>query len=454
MLSREERQRRELEDQRRKFVDSQVLVESIRQNLSDWQKTEMPAQYRDAHKDVTEAVGKELDRLDTVLKELDKAQVEALSPDEKGRLNEAYESLKDLNKKTTTAQLLSNAVIMTYDLSKEERVDPKSLQEVGINSVRVAWNLATDLAFDKSTSLTEKMIGFAKACGNGVIGMCQGALQGFEEGKGFFDTIKNMVTGSFEQGMGGYNKSLATSLLGEKERGKQIISDLRSAHDKVAQELENDPDNPIKQARKAIIDEEARYLDDLEEDLNNSEGEKLSKTVGSLELLQLSNAGTSLQSSGLSFLHRLVLGDDKKLDPGLVEKLGKDTVNITRNINQILDDSSKSMPSKLWDMTKAYASAAGDGITAFIKGFEGGGSLKEKYVNAVEKGFSTFMDKFSKALDKSNAPKKSDTEIEMSLMSAPKSTQKTIPQGTTLPPSNELLSPREKESTKVVLTAM
>lgn len=59
------------------------------------------------------------------------------------------------------------------------------------------------------------------------------------------------------------------------------------------------------------------------------------------------------------------------------------------------------------------------------------------------------MDKFSKALDKSNAPKKSDTEIEMSLMSAPKSTQKTIPQGTTLPPSNELLSPREKESTKV-----
>ncbi|HHT0593264.1 TPA: hypothetical protein ACTXXA_002035 [Legionella anisa] len=249
--------------------------------------------------------------------------------------------------------------------------------------------------------------------------------------------------------MGGYNKSLATSLLGEKERGKQIISDLRSAHNKVAQELENDPDNPIKQARKAIIDEEARYLDDLEEDLNNSEGEKLSKTVGSLELLQLSNAGRSLQSSGLSLLHRLVLGDDKKLDPGLVEKLGKDTVNITRNINQLLDDSSKSMPSKLWDMTKAYASAAVDGITAFVKGFEGGGSLKEKYVNAVEKGFSTFMDKFSKALDKSNAPTKSDAELEMSLMSPPKSTQKTMPQVSTLPPSNELLSPSKKESTKV-----
>ncbi|HHF7368075.1 TPA: hypothetical protein ACPSKY_003226 [Legionella bozemanae] len=430
------------EAQRRKFVDSQALMQSIRQNLSEWQKTEMPPQYREAHQDVTQAVSKELDRLD-------KALADAISPDKGGRLDEVYESLKDLSKKTTTAQLLSNAVIMTSDLSQEQRVDPKALQEVGINSVRVAWNLATDLAFDKSKSLTEKMGGFAKACMQGTIGMCQGALKGFEEGKGFFDTVSKMVGASFEQGMGGYNKSLVTSLLSEKDRGKQIITDLRAAHDKVAQELENDPDNPIKQARKAIIDEEARYLDDLEKDLAKNEGEKLSNTVRSLELLQLSHAGTSLQSSGLSFLHRLVLGNDKNLKKETVEQLGKDTVNITKNINQILDDSSKSLPSKLWNMTKAYASAAGDGITAFIKGFEEKGSLKEKYVHAVESGFSTFMNKFSKALDEINPQKKSEAEPDLLQMGSPKSTQKTMPQGATLPPSNELLSPSEKEPPKV-----
>jgi len=229
-------------------------------------------------------------------------------------------------------------------------------------------------------------------------------------------------------------------LLDEKERGQQIIADLRDAHKKVAQELKDDPDNPMKKARKAIADKEAEYLDGLERDLNSSEGEKLSKTVGSLEILQLSNAGTSLQSTGLSFLHRLVLGDDKKLDPKLVEKLGKDTLNITRNINQILDDSSKSMPSKLWTMTKAYVSAAGDGITAFMKGFEGG-NLKEKYVNAVEKGFSTFMEKFSTALGK-----KSDTEIEMLPMGAPKSTHKRID----IPQIGTTSTTTDKESTQTV----
>ncbi|MCE0722871.1 MULTISPECIES: hypothetical protein [Legionella] len=428
MISREEAQRR-------KFVDCQALIKSIRQNLSEWENTEMPPQYRETHQDVTQVVSNEVERLD-------KALVAAAPPDEEGRLNEVYESLQDLSKKTTTAQLLSNAVIMTYDLSKEKRLDPKALQEVGINSVRVAWNLATDLAFDKSKSFTEKMMGFAKACGNGVIGMCQGALKGFDEGKGFFDTIKNMVTGGFEQGMGGYNKSLATSLLGEKERGKQIISDLRAEHDKVAKEFEDDPKNSIKQARKAIIDEEAIYLKDLEDRLNKSSGKELSNTVRSLEVLQLSHAGTSLQSSGLSFLHRLVLGDDKKLDRSVVEKLGKDTLNVTRNINQLLDDSAKSMPSKLWDMTKAYASAAGDGITAFVKGFEGG-NLKEKYVNAVEKGFSTFMEKFSKALDKSNSPKKLDAEPDSFEMTALPSTNKPP----SIPPIESTL-PTKKEPTE------
>ncbi|KTD42274.1 hypothetical protein [Legionella parisiensis] len=430
------------EIQRRKYVDSQALMEGIRQNLAEWQKTTMPPQYREAQKDVIQAVSGELDRLD-------KALAEAAPPNKGNNLDEIYKSLQDLSKKTTTAQLLSNAVIMTSDLSHEQRVDPKALKEVGINSVRVAWNLATSFAFDDSKPLTEKIKGFAKACMHGTIGMCQGALQGFNEGKGFFDTVSKMVTGSFEQGMGGYNKSLVTSMLSEKDRGKQIISDLRAEHEKVARELENDPDDPIKQARKAIIDEEAKYLNELEEDLNKSEGEKLSKTVSSLEILQLSNAGTSLQSSGLSLLHRFVLGDEKKLKRETVEQLGKDTVNITKNINQILDNSSKSLPSKLFDMTKAYIGAAGDGITAFIKGFEEKGSLKEKYVHAVESGFSIFMNKFSKALDEINPQKKSEAEPDLLQMGSPKSTQKTIPQETALPPSNELLSPREKEPPKI-----
>ncbi|WP_131794161.1 hypothetical protein [Fluoribacter gormanii] len=396
-----------------KFDEARDLIAGIRHNLSNWQHSEMPTQYRDAKQTFIREIGKRVDELEEQIS--DKS------------IDHIHQSLLDLHKNTNKAQLLSQAVIMTYDRTKDEKIDPKAVLNNATDSIRIAWNLATGFAFDDSKSLKEKAIGFAKACIQGTIGMCQGALKGYEEGKGFFDTVTKMVAGSFDQGMKGYNRSLATSSLSDNYRAKQIISDIRAEHDKVR----NDPDqSSIKEARKRIIEEEENYINELEGKLTpNISKDELSKTLRSLELLQLSNAATSLQSTGLSFMHRAVLGEQKNVAPDVLEKLGKDTLNVTRNLNQLLNDDKQNLPSKLWTMTKAYADAAQEGIKSFFQGFKGG-DLKEKTVNALVSGFSGFMSKFSEALDNSNAKKesleKSNTEspsledddaIEMTILS-------------------------------------
>ncbi|STY28518.1 Uncharacterised protein [Legionella wadsworthii] len=389
-----------------KIDEAQGFITDIRQNLSQWQHAKMPTPYREAQAQLFEEINKETGKLENDLKEATTST----------QRDTAHEALKELHQNTTKAQLLSRAVITTSNLSKDEKIDPQAVLNTGIDTVRIGWNLATGLAFDKSKPVTEKMMGFAKACISGVMGMCQGTIQGYKEGKGFFDTVAKMVAGSFQQGMSGYNKSLATSLLNEKDRGRQIISDIKAEHDKVKAEKD---DNPIKQARLQIIEAEEKYLDVLKTQLEKSSGKDLSNTVRSLELLQLSNAGTSLQSTCLSFLHKSVLGKDRDVDPKVLTQLGEDTLKVTQSVNRILDDSSHSMPSKLWTMTKAYVSAAKVGVESFLNGFQGKG-LKEQAVNALVSGFSGFMDKFSKNLAKS-APKSTQLEADVLSLGSPNS---------------------------------
>ncbi|QMT59425.1 hypothetical protein [Legionella sp. PC997] len=416
-------------------LDSKQLVTEIRQNLSDWQHSAMPPQYRQAKEELIEGIKLRVNELEGNLSDTSKAE-------------QAHKSLLDLRSSTNTAQLLSNAVITTYERTKDEKIDPKAVLNNATDSIRIAWNLATGFAFDDSKSLKDKAIGFAKACVQGTIGMCQGALKGYEEGKGFFDTAAKMWAGSFDQGMKGYNKSLAMSTLDEKERAKQIIADIRAEHRKV---LDDPDESPIKEARKNIIEEEEKYIKTLEENLTSDVSkEALSKTVRSLELLQLSNAATSLQSTGLTFLHRTILGEKENVSPDVLEKLGKDTLNVTKNLNRILDDSTQSFPSKLWTMTKAYAGAAVEGLKSFFQGFEGAG-LKEKSVNALVSGFSGFMSKFSESLaPKTESPEFDDDDeyeyIEMSPMSSNQvgKVQKAISEI----PLSGLKSPSDEKTTK------
>ncbi|CAM2850220.1 Uncharacterised protein [Legionella steigerwaltii] len=392
-----------------KFEESQRLMKSVHNNFSAWQKMEMPPQLREEHQTVTKATRQRVE-------ELEKSLADAAPPDPEGRIDKVYESLLELNKSTTAAQLLSQSVMMTYDQSKKEG-SQKALQEMGTDALRVAWNLATGLIREDSKSLTEKMMGFAKACVYGTIGMCQGALQGYDKGSGFFNTVKNMVVGGFEQGMSGYNKSLALSIMSDEERAKRIIADLKAEHEKVL----SDPDtsDPIKQARKQVIEEEDKYLKELEQRLEKSSTPKeRSNAIRSLELLQLSNAATSLQNSGLSFIHRVALGEDKNVNPKALADIGKNIVNITKNVNQILDDPSQKWPSKLWTMTKAYASAAQEGVKSFVHGFEGA-NWKEKALNGIVSAFSGFTSKFAQSLEQSKVQESSEPTL-----SAPPSTHK------------------------------
>ncbi|WP_454780401.1 hypothetical protein [Legionella sp. WA2022007384] len=391
--------------------DSQRLISEIKQNLEDWKHSSMPPQYRQAKDELRKAIKLQVKQLEEDIEDVTK-------------VDQAHKSLETLHSNTNKAQLLSNAVIMTYERTKDEKIDPGAVLSNAKNSMKIAWNLATGFAFDDSKSLKEKAIGFAKACIQGTIGMCQGALKGYEEGKGFFDTAAKMWAGSFDQGMKGYTKSLAMSTLDEQDRAKKIIEDIRAEHKKVL----NDPDDKdlMKNARKKVIAAEEDYLKELEGKLSSSTSkEDLSKTVRSLEVLQLSNAATSLQSTGLSFLQRAVLAQNdttkesneaekdtskaenpSKVTPQVLEKLGKDTLNVTKNLNRILDDEKQSFPSKLWTMTKAYVNAGLEGIKSFFQSFEGK-DLKEKSVNAVVGGFSSFMSKFSESLEKSNSKSES-----------------------------------------------
>lgn len=414
-------------EEQRKIDEAQSFITGIRQNLSEWQHAKMPFQYRGAQEQLFEQISKETGKLENELKEATTST----------QRDTVHESLKELHKNTTKAQLLSQAVITTSNLSKDEKIDPQAVLNTGIDTIRIGWNLATGLAFDKSKPVTEKMMGFAKACISGVMGMCQGTLQGYKEGKGFFDTVAKMVAGSFQQGMSGYNKSLATSLLNEKDRGRQIISDIRAEHEKVKAEQD---DNPIKQARLKIIEAEEKYLNDLEQQLEKNSGKDLSNTVRSLELLQLSNSGTSLQSTCLSFLHKSVLGKDRDVDPKVLTKLGEDTLKVTQSVNRILDDSSQSMPSKLWTMTKAYVSAAKVGVESFLNGFQGKG-LKEQAVNALVSGFSGFMNKFSQNLEKS-APKSIQSEAEGLSLESPNSSSLITEVGKKIEDKNPLSVPQ------------
>ncbi|PWY55047.1 hypothetical protein DGG96_14150 [Legionella qingyii] len=378
----------------------------------------MPIQYRDTKQKLIREIEKRVNELEVPISDKSSDHI--------------HQSLLDVHKNTNKAQLLSKAVIMTYNQTKDEKIDPKAVLNTATDSIRIAWNLATGFAFDDSKSLKEKAIGFAKACIQGTMGMCQGALKGYEEGKGFFDTVTKMVAGSFDQGMKGYNRSLATSSLDDRNRAEQIISDIRAEHAKVR----NDPDqSSITEARKMINEEEENYIKELEGKLTPTiSKEELSKTVRSLELLQLSNAATSLQSTGLSFMHRALLGEQKNVSSQVLEQLGKDTLNVTKNLNQLLDDDKQNLPSKLWTMTKAYADAAQEGIKSFFQGFKGG-DLKEKTVNALVSGFSSFMSKFSEALENSNAKKESLEKSNTETKSFPLEDDENIAL-TTLSPTN------------------
>ena len=114
-----------------------------------------------------------------------------------------------------------------------------------------------------------------------------------------------------------------------------------------------------------------------------------------------------------------------------LEQLGKDVLSATKNFNTVLDDSSSSLPSKLFSVAKAFATAAWEGAKGCLSGMSEG-FKQEKGLSAIGSaikgalfgGFSGLASGFNKSLEKDLAAKQEQSEV---VLTAPSSTNKGPP---------------------------
>ncbi|AHE65665.1 hypothetical protein [Legionella oakridgensis] len=198
----------------------------------------------------------------------------------------------------------------------------------------------------------------------------------------------------------------------EREIALDVIKDIRRKLEPVG----GDNPNQFQQVKNKVMDESRQYLAELEDKLNKASAENdekaISQTLRSLRVLNLNTSGFSLLFSGLKLMHNIsdkIFGH-QRADPQLLEQLGKDVLDTAKNFNALLDDSSKSLGSKVWNVMKAFVLAAIDGIVGMFKGMkkgfeEGKGieTLSSTLQGAVTGGFAGFFKKFSEELGKASS---------------------------------------------------
>lgn len=323
--------------------------------------------------------------------------------------------------------------------------NPSFLTQLSSETRRIGETF-DDMTFDTSRSMGNKlstcMNAVVTTCLDTAIGASKGVRQGFVENDGFSKTMGGVFKGATMGAALGGAGGVADSFLNDEEKARKMIDNLRKEHGKELLELykkienKSDPALEANKARIDILKEEGKYLSELENRLN-SKPEKCSEIVGSLRVLSLTSAGSALMHTALEVIHDF--SSPQKFG-GLegakaLEKLGKEVVSATKNFNAILDDSQTSLPSKLFSLTKAFATSTANGLFGCFKGMaegfkEGKGfsTIESTMKGALFGGFSGLASGFNQSLEKDLTAKKEKGDI---LLGAPSSSSKRIDLGST-----------------------
>ncbi|WP_237762064.1 hypothetical protein [Legionella santicrucis] len=357
---------------------------------------------------------------------------------------EALKALQTIKENLDKTNFLVDSVKLTL-IAKES--NPSFLTKLS-NETRRIGDTFNDMTFDTSRSAGNKLLTCMKSvvttCLDTAIGTAKGVRQGFVENEGISKTMKGVLKGATMGAVLGGSGGFADSFMNDRDKARKMIANLRQDHGNELLVLyektrnESDPAFKANKARIEILKEEGKYLSELESRLNNNPDAKTcSEVVGSLRVLSLTSAGSSLMHTALEVIHDF--SSPQKFG-GLegakaLEKLGKDVVSATKNFNAILDDSQASLPSKLFSITKAFAKATWEGVKdsmkGMVEGFQEGKGLStigSTIKGALFGGFSGLASGFNQSLEKDLAAKQEKGGI---LLGAPSSSSKQINLGST-----------------------
>ncbi|QEY52463.1 hypothetical protein [Legionella longbeachae] len=356
-------------------------------------------------------------------------------------MEDSLNDLQTIKENLDKTNFLVDSVKLTL-IAKES--NPTFLAKLS-NETRRIGDTFNEMTFDTSRSASNKLLTCMKSvvttCLDTAIGASKGMRQGFVENEGLSKTLGGVLQGATMGAALGGSRGFADSFLNDRDKAKQMIANLREDHGNellvLYEKIKNDKDPALNanKARIEILKEEGKYLSELESRLNSEpkpDEKTCSEIVGSLRVLSLASAGSSLMHTALEVIHDF--SSPQKFG-GLegtqaLEKLGKDVVSAAKNFNAILDDSQTSLPSKLFSITKAFAKATWEGVKGSMKGMvdgfqEGKGlsTIGSTIKGALFGGFSGLANGFNQSIEKDLTEKQEKADI---LLGAPSSSSTRI----------------------------
>ncbi|CEK10382.1 hypothetical protein [Legionella hackeliae] len=195
-------------------------------------------------------------------------------------------------------------------------------------------------------------------------------------------------------------------------KAQQLIKNIENKKDRIS--MLSDPS--MGAAKNKITQEINTYLEELRGKLDkaSSDGtaneEKEERIMRSLWVLDKTLTSLNLLNSCLSTMYsasEFFMRDSalyprelsgKKSDVDVIGKLGVNVINTAKQFNNLLEDESRSLPSKLWIMLKAYSNAVISGIKGVVEGvkegFDEGKGLMDTASNMFQKSITRGWEKF------------------------------------------------------------
>ncbi len=311
---------------------------------------------------------------------------------------------------------------------------------------RFGTNLSDLIHDNQSTTdkLSTCMKSVVDSCVECVTGAWRGMRQGYLENEGFINTALGMATKGTQGAFMGAASGAADAFMSHQSRAEKQINELKKAHGNelvmLYKQIENEssPNFTANKARIEVIKEEQRYLAELEGQLKATSDPKIIGEISnSVRNLALVSSGSALLSTALETIHDF--GSKQKFGgktgQEVLQEIGKNSVSAVQNYNALMDDPSRSMPSKLWSLCSAFANGVCGGIKGMVQGMKEGyahgngalDTLKATYKGALISSIAGFNRDYTSAIAKERqgapvAKPAQENEVELTpLGSAPRS---------------------------------
>jgi hypothetical protein len=289
---------------------------------------------------------------------------------------------------------------------------------------RIGTNLSDMFRDDQQTrkdKIYTCMKSVVDSCIGAITGAWQGMRKGYLENEGFLNSAWGMVKEGTKGSFMGAASSAADAFMSDRKRAEKGISELKKAHEKELLLLllnqpignESSPNFTANKARIAVIEEEKRYLADLERQLSttpDTDSKTICNLSSSVRNLTFVSAGSALLSTSLEIIHDF--GQQQKFagksGQEVLQQIGTNAVRAVKNYNELMDDSSRSMPSKLCSLAKAFANGIAGGVKGMLGGFKEGfdhgkgfvDTLKTTYKGSLIGSIAGFNQEYTSSIEK------------------------------------------------------